>query len=96
MILGPVWSKSAGQETQYTVSYYHMKLKHLPALEKLLVPHTPNVLLKRSDLSKGRGPAVSRPVRALEEAISGGIEALPFSWGDDLPVDIVRDVAKAY
>jgi hypothetical protein len=77
--MGPVFSRSAGEDTYYEIQFFLLKIEHDPTslLEGLGV-RTKNVLIPESDVLR-KGVRVSRLVSFLDENVPEGIPAIPLS-----------------
>ncbi|MHB8813435.1 MAG: NUDIX domain-containing protein [Steroidobacteraceae bacterium] len=82
---GPVYSKSAGREVQYTISFFLLRFLADPkSVLESLGPRSPNLLVREKDLLSDHKLKTSELLKRLNEVFSGGIHAIPFSWNADL------------
>ena len=83
---GPVWSQSAKCESLYQLKFYLAQLDTNPGiLEKTLSAQSMNFLVDWESLKGAMARKdVSAFVKVLESKVQGGLEAIPYSWDQDL------------
>lgn len=91
---GPVWSESARKQSTYHLQFYLAELKNNPAaLSKTLSPQSMNYLVDSDELKLAMEQKdVSNFLSLLESTIQGGLEAIPYSWQDDLSTVLDKNV----
>ena len=82
---GPVYSRSAGCEVEYELQFFLVKFGTTPErLVESLGPRSANELVCQDDLLVPSGYRVSGLVQVLSDKLRNGLQAVPFSWPEDV------------
>lgn len=82
---GPVYSKSAQRDVQYTMSFFLLRFLNDPnVVLESLGPRSSNLLVRENDLLADQRVRTSEPLKRLNDAHKGGLHAIPYSWSEDL------------
>jgi hypothetical protein len=82
---GPVFSRSAGQQTYYDVQFFLLRIGSNPSnVLDNLGARTLNVLVPQEDILRDESGRVSGLVKFLNRTVAGGIEGVPLSTPNNL------------
>jgi len=90
---GPIFSRSAQIDTGYELQFFLLKFFTSPSeIIAAFGPRTANLLVPLEELRSTSNKNVSELVRILEWAYPGGLEAIPFSWENEInPSNVTSD-----
>ena len=82
---GPVYSRSAGCDVEYELQFFCVEFETSPEhLLESLGPRSANKLVCQDDLLLPRSYRTSKLVQVLSDKLSDGLQAIPFSWPEDV------------
>lgn len=82
---GPVFSRSAHCQVEYTLQFYLMTFHDAPTpVLDALGGRTPNILAREKELVTGGTHRISELAKVLDKRLPGGLRSIPSSWSKDL------------
>ncbi len=82
---GPVYSRSAGCEVEYELQFFLAKFGTAPErLLESLGRRSANELVCQDELLRPSSYRVSKLVQVLSDKLREGLQAIPFSWPEDV------------
>lgn len=86
---GPVYSRSAECDVEYELQFFCVKFETTPEhMLESLGPRSANKLVCQDDLLLPSSYRASKLVQVLCDKLSAGLQAIPFSWAEDVGANL--------